>query len=177
MAKKQVKKAAVTKKVVAKKAPAKKPVAAKPVAKKAPAKKPVAAKPVVKAAAPAPETKFVMEAPIASVPSCGCCCRNFGFCRFVRKLIVFFVIFALGYAAAIYCPHSKRFFNNGPRMQEVFVNGCLDVAKLPNPDMVEKIKTADTNADNCISKDEFDAVRAEFRKENRADRPAGPMRR
>lgn len=158
MAKKPVKKA------VAKKAPAKKaPV--KAVAKKAP---------VAKAAVA--ETKVVMETPATC--GTGCCCgkKSCGFCRFVRKLIVFFVIFALGYSAAMYCPHAKRFMHNGPRMNEMFVNGCLDTAKLPNPDMAEKIKTADTNNDGCISKEEFAAGRDQAREEVRAEMPK-PARR
>ncbi len=150
MAKKPVKKA------VAKKAPAKKVVAVK-----APVAKTMAKKPVVKSAV-APETKVVVETPAVTCASgCGCG-KSCGFCRFVRKLIVFFVIFALGYSAAMYCPYGRHFMRNGPRMHEIFANGCLDVTKLPNPDMAEKVKTADTNADNCISKEEFDAVRAEM---------------
>lgn len=166
MAKKPVKKA------VAKKAPAKKVVAVK-----APVAKTMTKKPVVKSAV-APETKVVVETPAVTCASgCGCGCgKSCGFCRFVRKLIVFFVIFALGYSAAMYCPYGRHFMRNGPRMHEIFANGCLDVTKLPNPDMAEKVKTADTNADNCISKEEFDAVRDAFKKEVRAEmgRPEMP---
>lgn len=173
MAKKPVKKAA-EKKVVAKKAPAKKVVAKKAVAKKVAAPKTV--KPVVKAA-PAAEIKAVMEAPVTtSAPSCKCCCRNGGLCTFIRKLIVFFVIFALGFAAAKFVYFDGRRFHmiKHHSYQEMFFNGCLDTTKLPNPEMAEKIKAADVNGDNCITADEFRAGRDAARQEVRGEMPGRP---
>jgi len=156
------------------KKPVKKAVAKKAPAKKAPVKKAVVKKaPVAKAAVA--ETKVVMEAPATC--AAGCCCgkKSCGFCRFVRKLIVFFVIFALGYSFAMYCPYGRHFMHHGPRMEEMFVNGCLDTAKMPNPDMAEKIKAADANNDGCITHEEFAAGRDEAREEVRAEMPKPEM--
>ena len=174
MAKKPVKNAAA-KKVVAKKAPAKKAPAKKVAAKKAAPKKVQTA---VKAA-PISDKKLVMETtPVVAEKACGCCCKHGAFCTFIRKLLAFVIIFALGYSAATYCPYGKRFFrNNGPRMQEVFVDGCLDTTKFPNPEMAEAIKSADTDKDGCITVAEFEAGRDAARDAARADRPGADMNR
>ena len=161
MAKTPVKKAAV------KKAPAAKPVVkAAPAAKKAPvAKKPVAKKAAVKPAV-APETKIVMQAPAACPSSCGCGCKckcgKFG--RFVKKLIVFLVIFALGFAAAQFCDGGRHGFRKGPHMPKVtFIEGCLDTSKVACPEMAEKIAAIDADNNGCITAEEFKAAKKEMR--------------
>ena len=65
--------------------------------------------------------------------------------------------------------------NRGMHMQEMFVNGCLDTAKIPNPDMAEKVKAADVNNDGCITKEEFDAGRDAARAEMRPEMPKPEM--
>lgn len=195
MAQKPVKKAAAkkapAKKVVAKKAPAAKPVAkvaAKPAVKKAPVKKaPVkkaAAKkaPVKTVAAPAVEEKVVMTAPMAApcAQDCGCNggkkCKCGGFGRFLKKLVIFLVIFALGFTAAKFCTmHKMHRGFGGPRVE--FVNGCADVSKIACPEMAAKIAAADVNGDGCISKEEFKAAKKEMRKEMRGCKGECPMRR
>lgn len=172
MAQKPVKKAAV------KKAPVKKPVVkkapvAKPAAKKAPAKK--------KVAAPVAQETVVLAAPVTPCgkdcgcgcnggKKCGCGCGGMG--RFLKKLVIFLVIFALGWCGAKFCMMKKfhRGFN-GPRVE--FVNGCLDVAKIPCPEMAAKISIADVNGDGCISKEEFKTVKNEMRKEFKDRRGEG----
>ena len=147
------------KKTVAKKAPAKKSVvkpepAKKPVAKKTPAKKTVAKK----VAAPV--------APVAETRTCGCgadCkCHQKKRCGFWKKLLVAVIFFALGFAAANFCPCAKK-FRRGPRPQ--FDNGCL-VVKCPK--MVEMLPMMDVNGDGCVDKAEFKAAR----KNMRAEKPA-----
>lgn len=161
MAKKPVKKAAAPKKPVAKKTVAKKPVAKKV----APAAAPVA--PVV--------------APTCAA-GCGCGCKRGGFCRFVKKLIVFIIIFALGFTVAKMCPCGKR-MHRGPQMpMPEFVNGCLDLSSVKCPEMAEKVTLADANADGCITSEEFKSFRKEMRKNcksedcpfKRGERPTGP---
>lgn len=198
MAQKPVKKAAAkkapAKKVVAKKTAPVKPVAkpvAKPAVKKAPVKKApakkVAAKKVaaVKAvAAPAVEEKVVMAAPVAApcAKDCGCGCNNGkkcrcgGFGRFLKKLVIFLVIFALGFAAAKFCTmHKFHKGFRGPRVE--FVNGCVDLAKVPCPELAAKIAEADVNGDGCVSKEEMKAAKKEMRREMHGKRQGCPMAR
>ena len=139
----------------------------KTVAKPATAKKVVAKKATVKKVA---DIKKVATAPVAEKYSCGCdkgcpcggdctCAKKkctFG--RFLKKLILFFVIFALGFAAAKMCCCDKR-GKFGPRPE--FENGCL-VVKCPK--MVEKMAQIDINNDGCVDKSEFKAFKREMRK-------------
>ena len=121
---------------------------AKKTVKKAPAK--AAAKPIV--AAPT----------VVAVPVCGCGCRG-GFGKFLGKLIVVLVIFALGFMACkflgCHCAHKKM--KRGGQFQ--FVEGCLDMSKIQNPRIAEKIAAADANQDGCITKEELKAWKQEFK--------------
>ena len=147
-----------------------KKAAAKPVAKKAPVKKVAAKKPAAKKAA-VKEVK--MAAPVMEMHACGCgadcqCCggckcgaSKFG--RFVRKLVVFLVIFALGFAAAKLCCCGPR--HHGPRMH--FVNGCLDAASVKCPKLAAALPAMDINQDGCITRDEFRQVKRNMRAEIR----------
>lgn len=147
-----------------------KKAAAKPVAKKAPVKKVAAKKPAAKKAT-VKEVK--MAAPVMEMHACGCgadchCCggckcgaSKFG--RFVRKLVVFLVIFALGFAAAKLCCCGPR--HHGPRMH--FVNGCLDTASVKCPKLAAALPAMDINQDGCITRDEFRQVKRNMRAEIR----------
>ncbi len=149
--------------------PATKPAAAK----KAPAKKTVAKKPAAKKATP--EKKIVVAAPVAHECACGHECKCGGECkchkgckfgRFVKKLVIFLVIFALGFAAAKFCPCNKRHpMMRGPRVE--FTNGCLDAASVKCPKLIESLPAMDINQDGCITRDEFRAVKREMRREIR----------
>ncbi|MDR0726616.1 MAG: hypothetical protein LBF37_00970 [Rickettsiales bacterium] len=168
------------KKTVAKKAPAKKAVAkvaAKPAVKKAPAKKAAAKKVAPVKAVAKPAVEAVMAAPAAApcAQDCGCgCnsgkkCRCGGFGRFLKKLVIFLVIFALGFATAKFCTmHKFHKGFRGPRVE--FVNGCVDMAKIPCPELAQKVSLADANGDGCVSKEEFKAAKREMRKEMRGER-------
>lgn len=161
--KKPVAKSAAAKKTVVKSAPAKKPVA-----KKAPAKKPVAK------VAPAP---VVEKFPCGCDHHCACGgnCGNHGHCgkkkctfgRFLKKLIIVAIIFALGFACAKMCPFGK-FGKRFPRPE--FSNGCL-VVKCPK--MAEFATKMDTNSDGCVTVEEFKAAKKHMRKPGkRGPRPA-----
>ena len=161
--KKPVAKSAAAKKTVVKSAPAKKPVA-----KKAPAKKPVAK------VAPAP---VVEKFPCGCDHHCACGgnCGNHGYCgkkkctfgRFLKKLIIVAIIFALGFACAKMCPfgkEGKRF----PRPQ--FENGCM-VVKCPK--MAKMAEKMDVNHDGCVTVEEFKVAKKQMRKPGkRGPRPA-----
>lgn len=145
---------------------------AKPAAKKAPIKKVAAKKPVAKKAA-VKEAK--MATPIVETHACGCgadchCCAGckcsasrFG--RFVRKLVVFLIIFALGWFAASFVHENEGRHHQGPRMH--FVNGCLDVASVKCPKMQAALPAMDINQDGCITRDEFRQVKRNMRAEIR----------
>lgn len=162
--KKPVAKKAAVKKSVVKPAPAKKPVA-----KKAPAKKPVAKKVVAPVA------------PVVETHTCGCgadCkCHQKKRCGFWKKLLVAVIFFALGFAAAKFCPCAKK-FHRGPR--PVFDNGCL-VVKCPK--MAEMLPMMDVNNDGCVDKAEFKSARKHMKKpaptpapvEQPVEQPAEPV--
>ncbi len=125
----------------------------------------MAPKKTIKRAAP-----VAKSAPVAAAPSCnlgggcGCGCR----CGFMKKLIIMLLVFAAGFATCHFMCMKKGFhgFHHERRMpQEMFVNGCLDTAKIQNERMLQRVTTADKNADGCITMEEMDAHRAEMRGE------------
>ena len=135
---------------------------AKQTAKKTTAKKTVAKKTAPKAAAKKTIKKTtVVETPVVEKHVCGCDknCACGGNCHcahhkhgFFKKLILFLVIFALGFATAKMCCGGKKAF--GPRPE--FDNGCL-VIKCPK--MAQMAPMMDANHDGCIAKDEFRSFR------------------
>ncbi len=138
-------------------------------AKKAPAKKVAAKKPVAK--------KIVVDAPVMHECPCGgnckhgaeCKCGCHGGCKFGRvfkKIVIFLVIFALGFAAAKFCPCNKPCgMKRGPRVE--FVEGCLDVASVKCQKLLEALPAMDINQDGCITRDEFRAVKRKMHREIR----------
>lgn len=138
-------------------------------AKKAPAKKAATKKTTVKS------TPHVQAAPVvAAAPATGCPCgaqckcghKHGGFGRFVKKLIVFIIIFALGFAAAKLCPFCAKYnFHRAPRVH--FVNGCVDVASVKEPRLMAALPVMDINQDGCITREEYRAVKKQMRREIR----------
>ena len=155
----------------------KKPVASatakKPTAKKAAAKKTTRAtvKPVVAPEMVASEhtCKCGGECHCGANCQCGteCACHTCKhgsrFWRFVKKLIIFIIIFALGFAAAKFCPcnHHPR----APRLH--FVNGCVDVASVKCPKLAAALPAMDINQDGCITREEYKLVKQKMRREIR----------
>ncbi len=169
MATKTVKKAAA-KPAAAKKAPVKKsaPAAKKPATKKAAVKEVKMAAPVMEkhACGCGADCKCGGNCHCGGDCHCGADChcakRGSKFGRFMRKLILFIIIFALGFAAAKLCCCSRH---HGPRMH--FVNGCLDAASVKCPKLLEALPAMDINQDGCITRDEFRAVKRQMRAEVR----------
>ena len=158
MAEKTTKKA-TTKKTVAKKTVSKPATAKKTVAKKAPVKKVVAA-PVVE--------KFPCgcDKGCACGGECMCAKKKCTFGRFLKKLILVLIIFALGFAAAKMCCCDKR-GKMGPRPE--FENGCL-VVKCPK--MAEMVPMMDTDANGCVTREEFRAARKHMKRAPQPEAPA-----
>jgi len=123
------------------------------------ATKSVAKKPAVKAAP-------VMEHKCGCGADCPCHCH--GSAHWVKHIIVWAIIFALGMACGkmMDCGHHKKMQR---RMQPVFTNGCLDVASIKCPKMAEEIVAADVNGDNCISVEEYKV----WKKANKPQMPEG----
>lgn len=120
-------------------------------------------------AKPAP----VMEHKCECGENCRCHCH--GRAHWVKHIIVWAIIFALGMVCCkMFCccggmKHMKK-------MQPVFVNGCLDMASIQCPKMQEKLLTADVNGDECVSVEEYKAVKKEMKKEMREHKgPRGPQ--
>ncbi len=126
--------------------------AKKTVAKKA-TKKIAAKKPVVKAA-PVVENKC----------ECGEHCHCHCHCRahLLKHIIVWAIIFALGMVCGkmLCLGHGHKHMS---QMHPVFVNGCLDMSSVECPKMQEKLAAADADANECISVEEYRAVKKEMK--------------
>ena len=154
-----------TKKTTVKKAVAKKTVSKPAATKKAPAKK----APVKKVAAPVVE-KYPCgcDKGCACGGECACAKKKCTFGRFLKKLILVLIIFALGFAAAKMCCCDKR-GKMGPRPE--FENGCL-VVKCPK--MANMVPMMDTDANGCVTREEFKAARKHHRRAPRPEMPEQP---
>ena len=161
MAEKTTKKATTAKKTVAKKTVSKPAAAKKTAAKKAPAKKVVVA-PVVE--------KFPCgcDKGCACGGECACAKKKCTFGRFLKKLVLVLIIFALGFASAKMCCNGKR-GKMGPRPE--FENGCL-VVKCPK--LAEMVPMMDTDANGCVSREEFKAARKAMKRAPREEAPEMP---
>ena len=167
MADKTTKKTTV-KKTAATRAVSKPAVAKKTAVKKAPVKKATA-------------TKKVAVAPVVEKYPCGCDkgCACGGECmcakkkctfgRFLKKLVLVLIVFALGFASAKMCCCDKRGkFAPKPEFND---QGCL-VVKCQK--MAEKIPFMDLNHDGCVTRDEFKATRKHMKRKTRPEMPEGP---
>lgn len=137
-------------------------------AKKSTTKKTVTKKAAVKRAAvkPAP----VMEHKCECGENCKCHCH--GRAHFIKHIIVWAIIFALGMVCGklVCCGHGMH--KHMQKMHPVFVNGCLDMQSIECPKMQEKLASADVNGDECISIEEYKAVKKEMRHVHKG--PRGP---
>lgn len=107
--------------------------------------------------------KPVMKQTPVKEHNCGCgadCpCHCHGRAHWVKHIIVWAIIFALGMACGkmMNCHHGKRMMH--PKYHPVFTNGCLDVQSIDCPKFREEIMKADVNGDGCISFEEYKAVK------------------
>lgn len=147
-----------------KKTATKKPVAKKVVAKPATVKKPVAKK------APVKKAPVVEPMPACQHTCCECACakKKCAFGSFLKKFIVFLIVFGMGFATAKMCcmgPRGKM----APRPE--FENGCL-VVKCPK--MAEKVAMMDADKDGCVTRAEFREARRQMKRGPRPEMPAQP---
>lgn len=99
-----------------------------------------------------------MEAPVCKCGAeCGCGChhRRGKF----KKFIVLVIVFCLGFAVARIVNCDKAHHKHMPKMNPIFVNGCLDMESIKCPKMQEVLQTADVNQDGCVSVSEFDEAK------------------
>ena len=62
-----------------------------------------------------------------------------------------------------------------PKMNPVFENGCLKMDSIDCPMMREKLAAADVDGNECISIEEYKAIKKEMKKEMREhEGPRGP---
>ena len=123
--------------------------------KKTPAKKP--AKRVVKPAA-APKINNV-EIPLPD-PYCHCTKRKRNF--ILASVFIASFVFGILVENAFFCgcAHHKHM----PRPH--FVNGCLDVASVKCPKMLEQLPMIDANGDGCVTRAELRAAKRAMRHHN-----------
>ena len=151
-----------TKPVTSKKTVSKKTVATQKAAPKKTVKTSAAADTMEKVVAPETPT-----CKCGSNCNCGsdCKCARGGsrFGRFMIKLIMVLIVFALGFGAAklLECNEFR-----GPRVD--FDNGCLDVASVDCPRLQAVLPVMDIDRDGCISHEEYRAVKQEMGRQMRA---------
>lgn len=123
-------------------------------------RKPVAKRAQIKSAP-------VMEHRCECGENCHCHCH--GMAHWIKHLIVWAIIFALGMVAGktMNCGHHKQM----PKINPVFENGCLKMDSIRCPKMLEKLANADADGNNCISLQEYKVIKKEMRKDMRKDMP------
>lgn len=115
--------------------------------------------------APVKKSAPVMEHECECGGNCKCHCH--GGAHWVKHVIVWAIIFALGMVCGKLFCCGNHGMKHMPKMQPVFVNGCLDMGSIKCPKMQEKLAAADVDANECISVAEYKAVKKEMRKEMR----------
>ena len=148
---------------------------AKQTAKTTAPKKTVAKKTAAKPATKKTTTKKVAAPVVEHTPcccehKCGCKCRHG---KFIKKLVLFVIIFALGFASAKLCCCHKKSFKMMPRPE--FDNGCL-VVKCPK--LAKMVPMMDTDKNGCVTVEEFKAAKKHApkheRKMKRHPKPQAP---
>ena len=133
---------------------------AKQTAKQTATKRVVAKKTIKKVTAPAVE-----HAHCCCEHKCGCKCHHG---KVLKKIVLFVIIFALGFASAKLCCCHKKY---KMMPQPEFDNGCL-VVKCP-----KMVSMMDADKNGCVSVEEFKAAKKHApkhdRKTKRHPRPQG----
>ncbi len=135
---------------------------------KKPAVKKTVSKKTVKAAAKKEEIKVKAAPEMAQCkcgghhcncgPDCKCVHRGSKCARFMFKLIIILIIFALGFASAKFIDGKPCF--RGPRVE--FNNGCLDVSSIKCPKMQDVLPMMDIDHNGCITHEEYFAIKKEL---------------
>ena len=88
-----------------------------------------------------------------------------GFGRFMVKLIMILIVFALGFGVAKVLDDGRYF----PGAHVDFDDGCLDTSSVKCPQLQLAVPIMDMDQDGCITRAEFDAVYAELHRQMRAE--------
>jgi hypothetical protein len=89
---------------------------------------------------------------VAPAPECACKSR----CVCWKKILIFVMGLIVGFGACCFLKcHKKKWFHRFGPKPEIFVNGCLDTAKIDCPEKLEKIQLKDADKNGCITKEEF----------------------
>ena len=115
------------------------------------------------------------KAPVKSAPvmehkcPCGENCHCHGSAHWIKHVIVWAIIFALGMVCGkmLDCGHGMKHM---PKMHPVFENGCLKMDSIGYPKMQEKLVMADVSGDGCVSVEEYRAVKKSMKKEGRGSK-------
>ena len=99
----------------------------------------------------------VMEHKCECGENCHCHCH--GTAHWIKHIIVWAIIFALGMACGKMMNCGQQQHKQNLRTQPVFTNGCLDKASIKNQKLIERLENADVSGDDCISLEEYKAVR------------------
>lgn len=153
------------KKVAAKPATVKKTTVKKSAAKKKPAAKKVVVEDIKEVSPEVHECACGHECKCGH--DCQCAHRSGGakFGRFMMRLIIVLIIFALGFAAAKFMGGTCGL--RGPRVD--FDNGCLDVSSVKCPQMQSLLPIMDIDKDGCITREEYRAIKKELRRQMRTE--------
>ncbi len=102
-------------------------------------------------------------------------CHCHGSVHWVKHVVVWAIIFALGMACGKLVCCGGHGPKHMPKMHPVFVNGCLDMESIKCPKMQEELATADVDGNECVSVAEYKAVKKEMYKsmrKHKKDMPA-----
>ncbi|MDR0449543.1 MAG: hypothetical protein LBG89_03765 [Rickettsiales bacterium] len=125
------------------------------------------AKKSVKKTAMKPAAKAAPAVKAAPAAACGCGCGCGGKFKWVKKILVLLVVFALGFAACCAMCGGKCWKGHMGKMNRGAAlfdkNGCLNVAamekKMQGKFTAQQLAAADANNDGCITKEEFKGMR------------------
>lgn len=99
---------------------------------------------------------------------CPCGCHKHGVAHVLKKIIILAIVFALGMVAGRVLYFGPAKHKPMPqRMHPVFTNGCLDMQSVKSAKMQEALKKADVDGNECISIEEYRAVKKEMRPMNK----------
>lgn len=109
----------------------------------------------------------VAEKTCACGKDCPCGCHKHGAAHLLKHIIIWAIIFALGMVCGkmMDCGHAHK--KMPQRLHPVFTNGCLDMQSIECPKMQEALLKADVNGDECISVEEYRAVKKEMKPMNK----------
>lgn len=92
---------------------------------------------------------------------CGkdCPCKCHGKYHLIKKIIILAIVFSLGMVVGTTLCSGPKHHKKSQVKRPVFVENCLKMDSVANPRLKKALETADVNADNCISREEYQAAK------------------